>query len=134
MIEGNAWQGPNPFYLIISMMDENIGIDLDESGWIAKNAEYMRKPSTWYLIHKQTNHQVLGVIVREGDQPYYAARHVGVSGGGGGNEITAYGIGAKRLEGHTDRLWILPTGMVCSGEDVDDLGIMLVHMMGPRIE
>lgn len=128
----NGWFGENPFYLVISMPDENIGIDLDEPGWIAKYTDVFRKPAKWYLIHKLTNHQALALILYEGDQGYYTARHVGIAGSGGGNEITAYGIGAKRADGRVDRLWLLPNGTVCTGEDVDGIGILLVHQLGPK--
>lgn len=66
------------------------------------------------------------MMVDEGDQPYYAARHVG-HGIGSPNiqEIVAYGIGKKTAEG-TIRLWVLPGGMICGGDDVDRIGVMMV--------
>jgi len=75
---------------------------------------------------------VLVVQVHPGDQPYYTARHVGVTGSAGGNEITAYGIGKKAADGTMTRLWLLPGFMVCGGDDVDDLGVRMVKALGPR--
>lgn len=127
-----GWKGSNPYYLVIATQDENIGIDLDESGWMATYAFAMRVPGQWILIHKVTGHQSLIVKVEEGDQPYYTARHVGITGGGGSNEITAYGIGKKCPDGHVERLWVLPNGTVCGGDDVDSLGLLMVKRLGPR--
>ena len=126
-----GWKGANPYYIIISTTDENIGIDLDESGWMATYAYAMRLPGQWILMHKASGHQALIVKVNEGDRPYYAARHIGVTGGGGSNEIIAYGIGKKTAAGVTENLWILPNGTVCGGEDVDSLGIIMVKGIGP---
>lgn len=128
-----TWQGENPFYLLISMSDENIGIDLDQPGWITEYAKYLRLPSTWLLVHKDSGAQILAVVVNDGDQPYYTARHIGVIGSGGSNRITAYGIGKKRRsDGMVERLWLLPNGTVCTGEDVEDIGVRMVHQLGPR--
>jgi hypothetical protein len=132
LTENDGWLGENPYYLVISTLDENIGIDLDRSGWLETYAQYMRVAGQWILIHKATGHQSLIVKVEDGDQPYYTARHVGLAGGGGSNEITAYGIGKKRSDGCVERLWVLPGGTVCGGDDVDSLGIMMIKKMGPR--
>ncbi len=135
MVEPYArdWQGPNPFYLIISPRDgEGAVIDLDETGWATLHADLMRLPGTWLLVHKEGQRAPLMVIVYEGEQPYYTARHVGVTGSGGGNEITAYGIGKKLTDGHVLRLWTMPNGIVCGGDDVDDIGVRIVKTMGPK--
>lgn len=132
MIEYGGWQGPNPYYLMIVTVNENVGIDLDQSGWMSAYAPYMRVPGQWVLINKASGHQTLIVKVEEGDQPYYTARHVGVAGSGGSNEIIAYGIGKKRIDGCVERLWALPGGTVCGGDDVDSLGIIMIKRMGPR--
>ena len=42
-------------------------------------------------------------------------------------EVRAYGIGKKRLDGHVDRLWVLPTGVICAGDDVNVLGEALAQ-------
>jgi hypothetical protein len=125
--------GDTPFYLILQFEDENVGIDLDEYQWYAKNEQYMRKPGRWLLVHKASQHPILVMQVRDGEQPYYVARHVGIVGSGGSNEVTAYGIGKKRVDGHTDRLWAMPNGTVCGGDDVESIGIGLLHELGPRI-
>lgn len=133
MVEAyGGWLGSNPFYLLLAFPDENVGIDLDEPAWAAKYAEHMRRPGQWLLIHKQTGTQVLGLLVTEGDQPYYTARHIGIAGGGGGNEITAYGLGKKHPDGSVERMWLMPNGMVCLGDDVDDIGVLMVKQLGPR--
>lgn len=143
-----SWSDGNPFFLfILSLPDwiadengntvgqterEQVIIDLGESGWVAKNADWMRRPARWWLVEKASGRAVLTIWVRAGEQPYYTARHVGKVGSAGSNEIVAYGIGKKRADGHVDRLWALPTGEVTCGDDVDDIGIELVEQMGPR--
>lgn len=127
-----GWMGTNPFYLMIALEDENVGIDLDQTGWATTFADKLRLPGQWILIHKESGHQALIVKVNEGDQGYYTARHVGIAGSAGSNEVTAYGIGKKCADGHVERLWILPGGTVCAGDDVDQLGVMMVQRMGPR--
>jgi hypothetical protein len=122
----------NPYYLGIASGDEGVTIDLDEPMWVTVYAEWMRRPATWALMRKADDAPILTVIVSPGDQPYYTARHVGVAGSGGSNEIIAYGIGAKRSAGHTDRMWVMPNGVVCSGEDVYELGVRFVKALGPR--
>lgn len=128
----SGWMGDNPFYLVLSFPDENVGIDLDEPQWHAKYEDCMRRPGLWTLVHKDTGAKVLAVRVNPGDQPYYTARHIGVVGSGGGNEITSYGIGKKCADGSTVRLWLLPDGTVCGGDDVDVLGRDIVIDLGPR--
>jgi hypothetical protein len=131
-VEHGGYLGPNPFYLLIALEGENVGIDLDESGWTTAYADKLRLPGQWILVHKASGHQSLVVKVDEGDQPYYTARHVGIAGSSGSNEVTAYGIGKKRPDGVTERLWVLPGGTVCGGDDVDALGVLMVKRMGPK--
>jgi hypothetical protein len=132
MVE-NVWFGENPLFLIIRLASgEGIGIDLDEPGWIAKNAEYLRSPGTWTLNNKKTSFRHLSLVVLTGEQPYYVARHLGMVGSGGGNELIAYGLGKKRLDGHVDRLWLMPDGSVCAGDDAEVLGREMLEEMGPR--
>lgn len=110
-----------------------ISIDLDESGWATTYAAWMRRADcVWFLRRKADHAATVAVWVHPGDQPYYTARHVGITGSGGGNEITAYGIGKKRPDGSVHRLWVLPNGLVCTAEDVDDLGLKLVRALGPK--
>jgi hypothetical protein len=123
----------NPYFLEIS---QDLGdrlrhtyIDLDERGWATKHIELMRQPGRWTLISKEGLRRVLVLRVSEGEQPYYTARHVGIASGvapGVKPEVTAYGIGKKRLDGHVDRLWLLPNGLVCTGDDVEPLALGLI--------
>lgn len=125
------WQGSNPFYLIIETMDNRVGIDLDEPGWGTTYADVIHAPGHWQLIHKETGRGLLYVIAGLGERGYYKARHIGITGGGGGNEIIAYGLGVNR--GGVERtLWLLPNGVVCADDDVEVLGTYLLYQLGPR--
>lgn len=127
------WTDENPYYVHVVRPDTSAQvIDLGENGWAKTYAEWMRGRSRWYLVRKVDNFSVLVIDVGDDDQPYYTARHIGKIGSGGSNEIIAYGMGAKRYDGVIDRLWILPGGMVCAGDDVDGLGIAIVEAIGPR--
>ena len=124
----DGWMGDSPFFLVIEPADQsqgNVGIDLDESGWIAKNAELMRVPATWILYHKTSGRPVFCIIVEEGDQPYFTRRHIGNLMAG--NEIMAVGVGKKLRDGEMVRLWLLPNGVVCGGDDVD---VIASRMLG----
>jgi hypothetical protein len=132
MEELPQWQGPTPFYLVIQIGDARTIIDLDESGWATTYAGLLREPGLWVLMHKEHQFQPLMVVVHPGDQPYYTARHVGITGSGGSNEVVAYGIGKKRPDGSVNRMWTMPNGIICSGDDVDDIGIRLVKAIGPK--
>lgn len=129
----NSWADDNPFYLVVSPSGhgpERAVIDLG-TPWLTTHAEYLRIPALWELVYKETGTTMIAVNVYEGEQPYYSAHHVGVTGAGT-NEIVAYGIGKKRRDGETIRLWLLPNGAFCFGDDVDTLGVRLVHQLGPR--
>lgn len=127
-----VWADDNPFYLAIADDTEGVTIDLGETGWATTYADWMRRPGLFVLLDKKRNAPILVIQVHPGDQPYYTARHVGVTGSGGSNEITAYGIGKKTGSGDMVRLWVLPNGMICGGDDVDDLGVRMVKAQGPR--
>jgi hypothetical protein len=138
--QDQGWEGQNPFFLCIveaptavtRTARQNI-IDLDHPGWVASNADIMRAPGVWMLFHKAAPSQPVVIIwVNEGEQPYYTQRHVGLTGSGGSNEVSAYGIGKKGVDGAMTRLWVLPDGSVCGGDDVDTIGIRMVQSMGPR--
>jgi len=126
------WLGPNPFFLVIAAEEDGQMIDLDETGWAQTYADWMRRPAVWFLMDKATNAPRLSVWVHEGDQPYYTARHVGITSSAGGNEVTAYGIGKKQQDGSMVRIWLMPDGQVCGGDDVDDLGVRMVRALGPK--
>lgn len=130
----SEWADDNPFFLVISPHpigeEERVVIDLG-TPWLTTHAAYLRRPGLWELVHKETNHTVMAVVIYDGEQPYYSAHHVGITGSGS-NEIVAYGIGKKKANGETVRMWLLPNGALCSNDDVDTLGIMLVRQLGPR--
>lgn len=130
--EHGGWLDGNPFYLmIVADEGEHAKIDLGERGWIAKNAPLMRAPGRWFLVQKHGDNVVAMILVNDGEQPYYVARHVGfasVSGAGPNAETIAYGIGKKRLDGHVDRIWLLANGVVVTGDDVEPIALdMLKH-------
>jgi hypothetical protein len=117
------WAGDIPFFLIIARDNEVTSIDLDQSGWLETYKELLRGASTWHLASKLDTGIVFSMIVLEGEQPYYVARHFVRAGDKEQAHATAYGIGKKRLDGHVDRLWIFyPTMQVCTGDDVDIFG------------
>lgn len=123
------WQGDHPYCLTIAVKStegwQAAVVDLDERGWATTHADLLRTPGRWYLVEKLTNIPILGIIVNPGEQPYYTAKHVGIAFGGSG-EVTCYGIGKKRLDGHVDRLWIMPNGMITAGDDVEPFGAALL--------
>jgi len=122
------WQGENPFYLLISLADgTGVVIDLDKRGWATEFADYFRVKAYWGLLDKNHHFPVLQMVVNDGDQPYYTARHFAATDSP--SEVIAYGIGKKREDGHTDRLWAFREGMVCCGDDVDVLGRLLLDQL-----
>jgi hypothetical protein len=125
---GNGdWHGDFPFFLVIEPRDGggNVGIDLDEPGWVATNAEMMRVPGTWLLYLKKSGRPIFCIIVEDGEQPYFTRRHIGNLMAG--SEIVAVGIGKKGRDGTMTRLWLLPNGVVCGGDDVE---IIASRMLG----
>lgn len=122
-----------PYYLLlVRPTGEELKIDVEEYQWMTTYADWMRGRSIWHLVRKANNTIVFAVDVFDGEQPYYTAKHIGAMGSGGGNEIVAYGIGKKRLDGFVDRLWVLPNGLVCGGDDVETLGRQYLEQLGPR--
>jgi hypothetical protein len=127
-VETKGWDGEFPFFLVIEPLDRangNIGIDLDEPGWVERNKEAMRAPGTWWLYLKQTGRPIFCVIVEDGDRPFFTRRHIGNLMAG--SEIVAVGLGKKRADGSTVNLWLLPNGVVCGGDDAD---IIAARMLG----
>lgn len=125
---GQEWAGDSPFFLVIEPDDRsegNLGIDLDESGWLTTHAAWLRRPGAWVLYLKATGQPIFAVIVEEGDQPYFTRRHIGNLMAGA--EISAFGIGKKAADGTMTRLWLLPNGLVCGGDDVE---IIASRMLG----
>jgi hypothetical protein len=135
--EHGGWLGPNPYYLMIILAlgpgesSQSVAeIDLDQNDWATFYARFMRRPGQWYLARKDSRVIVATMVVREGEQPYYVAKHVGFTstGGDGGprGETTNYGIGKKRLDGHVDRIWIMANGCVTLGDDVEPISLDLL--------
>lgn len=121
-VETKGWEGEFPFFLVIEPRDQgngNIGIDLDEPGWVEKNKAAMRAPGTWWLYLKQTGRAVFCVVVEDGDRAYFRRRHIGNLMAG--SEIIAVGMGKKTASGETVDLWLLPNGVVCGGDDVETI-------------
>lgn len=132
------WQGDNPFCLIIREAQGVVGvftdhlIDLDQPGWLTEYSHLMRVPGEWLLARKHGSVPVLHLHVAEGEQPYYTARvyttFTPPAGWHGLGEIDLaevndqarvkiYGIGKKHPDGHVDRMWVLPSGAICAGDD-----------------
>lgn len=129
-MEGDAWQGSCPVYLVVAVETGATVIDLDERGWSSKHAGLMREVGTWYLVRKDTQQIPIAIRVNEGEQPYYTAKHVGIAstvpdedGALPATETIAYGLGKKRVDGHVDRLWCFMNGLVVAGDDVESFGI-----------
>ena len=129
------WADDNPYYLLINTSDRGfVEIDLGEHGWLTKYAEWFRLVANWHLVEKVTGMIKLILAVHEGEQPYYVARHVGMASSFASREMIAYGIGKKRKiddQWVTERLWMMPDGTVCGGDDVDFLGIEYLKRQGP---
>jgi len=129
LTDRSEWNGDNPFFLIIELDPKpesgNVGIDLDTPGWHTDNAGVMRSPGTWWLVHKASQVPVMGMVVNDGDQPYYTRHHVGNVFTT--SEVTAHGIGKKNADGSVFRLWLLPNGVICGGDDVDTIASRMVN-------
>lgn len=126
------WVDDNPYFLAFADDDEGVTIDLGEHGWMTRYAAWMRRPGVVSLGRKTDAAFVLIIQINPGDVAHYIARHVGVTGSAGGNEIVAYGIGKIAPDGTVTQLWVMPGGSVCGGEDVDPLGVRMVKALGPR--
>ena len=121
------WTGETPFFLVIEPDEKdeqgNLGIDLDTS-WYSTHQKYLRVRANWFLYHKATGAPVLYIRVNEGDQPYFTRHHVGSLMGGA--ETICYGIGKKQADGSMVRLWVLPNGTICGGDDVDEIALNFI--------
>ena len=121
------WQGPTPVYLVIALAAGGVQIDLDQHRWATTYADYMRVHGLWVLMDKLTKMPLLMLNVMDGEQPYYVARHFRSTGSP--REIVAYGIGKKLVDGTVDRLWLLPNGVVCGGDDVDSIARRMLQTL-----
>ena len=120
-----GFHGDSPFFLVLELGERKVGIDLDEGMWTEKYAEHLREPGSWWLVHKQSQRAMMGLIVDPGDQPYFVKRHVGNLMSSA--EVVAYGLGKKRANGEMVRIWLLPNGMICGGDDVDIIASRMVN-------
>lgn len=128
--EHGGWLGPTPYFLVIApRSDKPVQIDLDERGWLGTYRAYLRAPGLWYLARKPDGGIIVTMLVSDGEQPYYVARHVGMVGVSGGEnvETVCYGIGKKRLDGHVDRFWVLANGSMTFGDDVENIALNLLR-------
>ena len=133
-----AFEGATPYVLVLIGAGQKVAIDLDEPGWRTKHASALHEPGMWVLANKTTSAPVLTMTVFDGEEPYYTSRVIGTAflpppDAVGKTqeqmaevrekaEVRAFGIGKQYADGHFDRMWILPTGAVCVGDDVDALG------------
>jgi hypothetical protein len=126
--------GTTPVELEISLTNGRVvRIDLDEPGWAGTYRDELASDATWFLFWKDSSRPPFVMTVGPDDEPRYAARHIGLTGSGGSNEIVAYGIGkVNRRTGVSTMLWNLPGGAICAGDDVDQLGVNIVRALGPR--
>jgi hypothetical protein len=127
--------GGNPFYLMFvsaldvgsqEPVDDVEYVDLDRPGWLVDQGHIFRDVGDLHLVRKDGDVVVMSVRFLPGEQGYYVARHVGTASGVGvvRNEVTAYGIGKKRVDGNEDNLWLLPWGQVCVGRDVEHFALL----------
>lgn len=139
IIDWTGWAGETPYFLVINEgptngpVSDSWAIDLDEPGWT--DSPLMRVEGEWVLVAKQAVDSVAGtpvlaMRVLPGEQPYYHKRHVGIAYGPGSGEVEFYGIGKKRLDGHVDRLWIMPNGIIVPGDDGDIIATRMLKQSG----
>jgi hypothetical protein len=150
------WTDDNPYFLLMVALDrkedgsqDNLLLDLGEPGWATTYADWLRRPAEWYLCEKAGEQRVvIAQMVYAGDQPYYVKRNIGQLeiGTGRYRQVEVHGIGKKvpatygpgprknskpklvRPE-RTDRIWILPHGVICGGEDVEKMALAVVSTM-----
>jgi hypothetical protein len=118
---GDGWAGNQPVFLVFEPADQeggNIGIDLDVDGWIAGNRATFRRPGIWFLMSKATSQPMLAMPTAQGDQFFYHRHHVGIIGSTISPTVESHVIGKKR-GARVTRLWLMPNGMVMTGEEAD---------------
>jgi hypothetical protein len=127
-----TWVGDNPFFLVIKpdpAKSKEVVIDLDRPQWAQAYRRELRRPGLWLLVSKETRRAALIMEILEGEQPYYMKKHVGQAFGPTPGELSFFGIGKKRRDGHVDRLWITPIGAVCPGDDPEGLTPRLLALL-----
>lgn len=123
------WQGDIPVFVLIVREGQLIIWDPDEKDWIANHQDLMRSAATWHLVTKDPQEIVLSLVVKEGDRPYYKARHFKRGLEDDAPHVAAYGIGKKRIDGHVDQLWYFLDGQICGGDDVNVFGNVKLMQM-----
>ncbi len=150
------WVDDNPYFLLLVAMEkkedgtqESLILDVGLTGWMVTYADWLRRPAEWYLCEKVDPQRAIAAqLVYDGDKPYYLKRHIGQMqlGTGRHRSIEVHGIGkrvpavyrtGKRKNSspvlvtpeRTDRIWIMPHGVVCGGEDVEKLALTIVSTM-----
>ena len=150
------WADDNPYFLLLVRTEpkedgsqDHLLLDVGETGWATTYADWLRRPAEWYLCEKAGEQRaVVAQLVHPGDQPYYVKRHVGQMEihTGRFRQVEVHGIGKKvpatygpgRRKGakpvlltpeRTDRIWVLPHGVICGGEDVEKLALAVVSTM-----
>jgi len=134
---------------------DTLTLDLGEQGWETTHADWLHRAAEWYLCEKvDPQRAIVGQIVYEGEHPYYVKRHIGQMelNTGRHRALVAHGIGKKVPAAYetymehdargeevvrrrkirdkrTDRLWILPHGLICGGEDIEKMALAVVSTM-----
>jgi len=135
----DVWKGDNPFYLMIRHPQLSDGkivntiIDLDEEDWKDRNREIIGLPGKWFIVNKVDGVTPIAMLVKDGEIPFYRARHVGVGAGTEDNtvtaEVVAYGLGKELEFGHEHILWhFYPANVTVSNEDVNAIGIEVLKI------
>lgn len=123
-----SWWDDNPYVLLTWKEGSAIlQTDLAEPGWLKTYEEQLATATTWTLSLKaglDAGPSLWMHIDPAQEKGFYVARHI--HDGGTGREVIAYGLGKTRAD-HTDRLWILPGGIICGSEDVETIAIQLIR-------
>jgi hypothetical protein len=149
------WRSDDPYFLLLVALErkedgtqDHLILDVGETGWATTYADWLRRPAEWYLCEKDPPQRaVVGQMVYAGEQPYYVKRNIGQMelGTGRYRQVEVFGIGKKVPAAYgpgrtkrskvlvsperTDRVWVLPHGLVCGGEDVEKMALAVVSTM-----
>jgi hypothetical protein len=120
-------------FLQIVLTAGGVQIDLDEPGWMTKWADYFVVKALWVLHWKDGSRPPVAMLVNDGEQGFYTARHIGMQASIGHNETIAYGLGKVLADGtRVEIVRMFPDGMAVLGTDVERIGLMMVRAAGPR--
>lgn len=134
------WKGPNPYYLMIRYRNPSDGnqsaavVDLDEGGWMTRYADIIGVSGRWYLVHKETKAIPLALVVEDGDEPIYRAKHIAIGNmpsdlpPGIQREVICYGLG-KITDGEKRMIWHFPQGLHVMDDDANPLGMEVLNMI-----